>query len=401
MSARIPTRQLGPSGKPALCALPRGRAPYTLPTYEAPPKQEGNPNPAASQKGVQEEPLPPHLPPRLPPHLSNPTLENYLAKHAPDSRSSRPQSKLGSLPSHPTSLFKWLEPDSPEWRQGTTTPEQSAKLQKELQAREDQLNRQRELEMHALKLDPAPAARRKFETKMAIRDVLKNGRVTKAIKLARTERESVYCSPFLPTSVKKLMRITHLIAGKTVEEALIQLRFSPKRIARDVRKGLMIARDEAIAQRGMGLGGGQAAQDALEAEEAREAELAELEAQDDLEDENSEPYFADGTRRRDRKGGGRLIEMKNGSKKRVWDETEMYIDQAWVGRGDPSKSPEFRARGRINMLTHRLAMFTVVLKEEKTRIRLSDEIQKKRDNRKLWLPMPDRPVTSQRQYCLW
>lgn len=45
--------------------------------------------------------------------------------------------------------------------------------------------------------------------------------------------------------------------------------------------------------------------------------------------------------------------------------------------------------------------FSVLLKEEKTRMRISDEIQKKRDNRKLWLPLPDRPVTSQRQYCLW
>jgi hypothetical protein len=45
--------------------------------------------------------------------------------------------------------------------------------------------------------------------------------------------------------------------------------------------------------------------------------------------------------------------------------------------------------------------FTVLLKEEKTRMRISEEIKKKRDNRKLWTALPDRPVTAQRQYCLW
>jgi hypothetical protein len=42
-----------------------------------------------------------------------------------------------------------------------------------------------------------------------------------------------------------------------------------------------------------------------------------------------------------------------------------------------------------------------VLKEEATRIRLSEEYKKKRDNRKLWVQLPDRPITAQRQYALW
>jgi hypothetical protein len=45
--------------------------------------------------------------------------------------------------------------------------------------------------------------------------------------------------------------------------------------------------------------------------------------------------------------------------------------------------------------------FSFLLKEEKTRMRISDEIKKKRENRKLWVALPDRPVTAQRQYCLW
>jgi hypothetical protein len=34
-------------------------------------------------------------------------------------------------------------------------------------------------------------------------------------------------------------------------------------------------------------------------------------------------------------------------------------------------------------------------------MRISEEIQKKRDARPLWTALPDRPVTTQRQYCLW
>jgi ribosomal protein L22 len=88
----------------------------------------------------------------------------------------------------------------------------------------------------------------------------------------------------------------------------VQLRFSKKRIARDVIKGLQIAENEAIAARGMGLGGGQS-----------KAE----------------------------------IELKDGSKKVVRDPSKIYIDQAWVGKGETFKSPEYRARGMVNMLRHR------------------------------------------------
>lgn len=44
---------------------------------------------------------------------------------------------------------------------------------------------------------------------------------------------------------------------------------------------------------------------------------------------------------------------------------------------------------------------SVLLKEEATRIRLSEERQKKKENKKLWVQLPDRPITQQRQYPLW
>ncbi len=51
-----------------------------------------------------------------------------------------------------------------------------------------------------------------------------------------------------------------------------------------------------------------------------------------------------------------------------------------------------------------MTLFTgisVVLKEEVTRIRLAEERDKKRKRKKVWVPLPDRPITAQRQYCLW
>ena len=314
---------------------------------------------APNRHGKSSTPSPKDGPDTTPQNsLSNPILERYLENHNSKERVKRPEPRLGSPSKSPSSLFQ-PEIEIPGWRPDLTPEELQILKDKEKQRRRT-VERRRKIDLHSIKLDPAPAARLKFEKKMAIRDVMKNGRVTKAIKLARTERESTYQSPTLPTSVKKLTRIMHLIAGKTVEEALIQLRFSPKRIARAVRKGLMIARDQAIAERGMGLGRAQAAIDALEAKKAREAELDTLEtkypALEDHEDINEggfQTYLADGTRRQAKLGQSKLIELKDGSKKRVYDDTEIYIDQAWVGKGQTGTSVEFRARGRANMLKHR------------------------------------------------
>jgi ribosomal protein L22 len=161
--------------------------------------------------------------------------------------------------------------------------------------------------------------------------------MSKAAKIARTERTSLYKSHFLPTSVKKMQKILRQIAGKTVSEALVQLRFSPKKVARDIMKGLIIAQDEAIAGRGMGLGDKQALKKWIEQRNEVASTLAEL----------------DETTPKPKGAAPQVIELKDGKKKLVKDPTEIYIDQAWCGRGEAWKSPEFRARGRVNMLTHR------------------------------------------------
>lgn len=220
-------------------------------------------------------------------------------------------------------------------------------LKRASETHEEQLVTQRENDTFAYTLDPVPAARRSFERKLVIKSLQKGGRVGKTLRIKRTEREMTYKSQNFPTSVKKLMRLMHQIQGKTVEEALIQMRFSKKRIARDIVKGLQLARDEAIAARGMGLGAGLDA-----AQVKKESKLIKEGLMDPS--ERSTVYLADGTRRREVKGAkGTVIELKNGSKKTVVDPTEMYIDQAWATKGPVSKSVEFRARGRTNALLHR------------------------------------------------
>ena len=106
----------------------------------------------------------------------------------------------------------------------------------------------------AAKLDPNPSARRRWERKMVIRGVRQRGRITRATQILRTEREHVSKSPMLMTSIKKLGPLARQIAGKSVEDAIVQMRFSNKMVAKDVLKQLEIARNEAIVMRGMGLG---------------------------------------------------------------------------------------------------------------------------------------------------
>jgi ribosomal protein L22 len=204
-----------------------------------------------------------------------------------------------------------------------------------------------------MNLDPDILARQRLERKLIISGVKRHGRMTKAAKLLRTERQSLYKSHFLPTSTKKLQKVVNQIAGKTISEALVQLRFSPKKVARDVIKGLEIAQNEAIAARGMGLSGEDAAvsrwnkqREATDAGKAKdiwdyktshEGKHGKVEVE-----KHKAPYFKETT-----------IELKHGGKKMVRDPSEIYIDQAWVGPGESWKTPEFRARGAINMLTHR------------------------------------------------
>ena len=147
---------------------------------------------------------------------------------------------------------------------------------------------------------------------MTIRSIRSRGRLNKTVKILRTERSHLAKSHFLKTSVKKLGPLARQIAGKPIDDAIIQMRFSPKKAAREVKRHLEYARDEAVARRGMGLGG--------------------VDGKGTVE------------------GGGMVVEDRKGKRRFVRDRTEIYVDEAWVGRGTFAKKIECRARGQTNLL---------------------------------------------------
>ena len=177
----------------------------------------------------------------------------------------------------------------------------------------------------AAALDPTPHVRKRWQRKMLIRDIHGRFRMNKTVKILRTERFSVSKSELFKTSIKKLGPLARQIAGKPIEEAIVQMRFSKKKAAAEVKKHLEYARDEAIVSRGMGLGlsRSQEAGDATGGALAAEAQAP------------PKPL---------------VVEDKKGKRRTVTDSSSIYVDQAWVGRGKYGREPECRARGRTNLL---------------------------------------------------
>ncbi|KAL1968179.1 hypothetical protein VTN77DRAFT_2014 [Rasamsonia byssochlamydoides] len=223
---------------------------------------------------------------------------------------------------------------------------------------------ERNREYMSLALDPRPKARIRWERKMVIRAIRKRGRLTKQELIMRTERESLVKSHWFKTSVKKLGPLARQIAGKNIDEAILQMRFSKKKVAKDVMEHLKHAKNVAIVRHGMGLG-----------RVTGEA--------------NTEPI---------------TITLKSGERKVITDPTSIYIAQAWVNRGPYDVDYDHRARGRINILRPPYTSLSVLLKEEKTRIREWREREEKAQRQrasKVWTQLPDRKITAQNQYYSW
>jgi ribosomal protein L22 len=170
----------------------------------------------------------------------------------------------------------------------------------------------------AATLDPRPRNRMQWQRRKVIQEVKKRGRLSKTQALKRQERMLLSKSHDFKTSVKKLVPIAKQIAGKTVDDAIIQMRFSRKKVARDVKEHLEHAKNEAIAKRGMGLG---------------------------LEEGKT---FAPKT-----------IMTKDGKRVKVQDPTTLYVDEAWCGKGLYQKSYDYRAKGKVNVMLNRTtSMYT-------------------------------------------
>lgn len=171
-------------------------------------------------------------------------------------------------------------------------------------------------------LDPDPRSRVRWERKMVVRHVGRlldpKGKETREERLARTERTLLHKSMPIPTSTKKLVHLARQISGKSLEDALVQMRFSKKKMAKEVLWHLEEARDMAVVERGMGLGRVQ-----------KQKEV-------DSEDVSASPNAI-------------KIQTKDGRWLEITDPSRMYVDQAWVGKGIwRSAVTEYRARGRRN-----------------------------------------------------
>ncbi|KAI4116265.1 MAG: hypothetical protein LQ345_003278 [Seirophora villosa] len=320
------------------------------------------------------------------PEILDPSSPDFLKRReTPASQEPQQMPQQGDLA--PTSIFD----DGQEGKKPAGTKDDRSRIPESA----------RDPSVLAAALDPDPEYRRRWQRRQIIRDVRNRGQLTKAQILARTERESLCKSHFFKTSVKKLMPLARQIAGKPIEDAIIQMRFSKKRVAKDVKKHLEYARDEAVVKRGMGLGLVNSTAGAVKNPNWAPGATGEY-------DQPVQQFT------------GTVVEDKKGKRRYVTDTSSMYVDEAWVGRGTYGTDYDIRARGRMNKLrppetsalipvtradyhenTEPYAGITVRLKEEATRIRLMDEREQKRQRKRVWTALPDRPVTAQRQYCLW
>lgn len=241
---------------------------------------------------------------------------------------------------------------------------------------------------------------------MVIRSIRRRGRLTRREEIARTERESLCRSHFFKTSVKKLMMVARQIAGKNIDDAILQMRFSQKKVAKDVKAHLELARDEAVVVHGMGLGGNknktqtQTQTPAAIADADADAE-GEVEVVDDAARVKSTTATTTAT---PSATPPITVTLKSGQRKTITDRTAIYIAQAWVGRGTFGRELDHRARGNINIMKPPHTCLTVVLKEEHSRIREWEERHAKEERRRreqLRVSLPDRKVYGQRQYYSW
>lgn len=237
-------------------------------------------------------------------------------------------------------------------------------------------------------LDPDPNARERWERKKVIQTIRRGGRLNKTLFVKRTEREHLAKSHNMKTSVKKLGNLARQIAGKQIDDAITQMRFSRKKVAQDVLKQLEHVRDEAVVMRGMGLG--------------------DVEVQTPAFTLDSSPTDETGTAvrvaRAEKQDEPKHIQLKSGKRHVVTDRSQIYIDQAWVGRGPYGKLPDYRARGRMYIMRTPFTSISLLLKEEATRVREWQEREAKRKRQreqKVWVPLPDRPIQTKSQWYSW
>ncbi|KAK8085172.1 ribosomal protein L22/L17 [Apiospora hydei] len=211
-------------------------------------------------------------------------------------------------------------------------------------------------------LDPDPRWRVRWQRRQVMQMVRNGKKLTKEQKIKLAEKDLAYQSENMETSSKKLVHLARQIAGKPIDEAITQMRYTKKKTGKMLVYYLEEARDQAIVSRGMGLG------------------------------KVNGQTFAE----------PKQIQTKDGKWMEVSDPTQLYVDQAWVGKGPwRGYRIQYHARGRSSAMWHPSTHINFVLKEEKTRIRQHQERVDKQAKAKPWVHLPNRPVTSQRQHYSW
>lgn len=238
----------------------------------------------------------------------------------------------------------------------------------------------RNMENLAVALNPRPRARNRWQQRMVWRHVQRGGRLTREMQIARTERKHVSKSHFMKTSMKKMMPLARQIAGKSIDEAILQMRFSKKRVAQQVLEHLVVARNEAVVVKGMG--------QATRVNPDAAIPMAPMILNPST--TVSEPHQT------------ATKTLKKGEQASA---TDIYVAESWVNRGPYGKEPEYRARGRMNIRRPPHTGISVMLKEEKTRTREKSEKESRVIRRRLgkgaWNQLPDRPIIRQSQQVLW
>ncbi|KKA30429.1 hypothetical protein TD95_004369, partial [Thielaviopsis punctulata] len=211
--------------------------------------------------------------------------------------------------------------------------------------------------------DPDPRGRLRWQRAAVAKMVVRRGAETVDDVIARTERCMTFKSPLLPTSSKKMMYLAQQIAGKPLDEAMLQMRYSKKKMGSEIKRQLELARDRAVVVHGMGLG-------------KHNGEAADVQP--------------------------RKVQDRDGVWRTVSDPTSIYIDQAWVNKGPKRYARTIHlGRGRRVPIRSHQTTISVVLKEERTRVRLHDEKKAKKERNGPWVHLPHRPVSAQHQYYLW
>ncbi|KAF3932047.1 hypothetical protein ABW20_dc0104711 [Dactylellina cionopaga] len=85
-----------------------------------------------------------------------------------------------------------------------------------------------------------------FMRKYRIRMIKRRGRLSRTEQIMREEKEHLCKSHNFKTSLKKLGPLARQIAGKPLQHAMTQMRFSPKQASKEILKHLEQAKNEAV-----------------------------------------------------------------------------------------------------------------------------------------------------------